>query len=176
MPKPSSQMAASANNREEFISRGRVCVRGERRHGIRRRAQRPQDSQGRPDLQNGALAPKSGRLLSRGEQADGQRNQRHSRTPAFEIARHVGRSGAAPRGREISWPQCVLGRPCRRDWNGPHVSNRSSLVRSELVAEKLIENLSTHLRALAERDSGLRSGNARFRLPPGRRTGPRSAG
>ena len=38
-------------------------------------------------------------------------------------------------------------------------------MRSKLLAEKLIENFSTHLGALAERDSGLRSDDARFRLP-----------
>ena len=95
---------------------------------------------------------------------DGQCNQLHSR-PAFEVPQPVGRPRAAPRGREISWPQCVLRRPCRRDWNGLHGSHGSGLVRSKLLAEKLIENFSTYLRALAERDSGLRSGDARFRLP-----------
>jgi hypothetical protein len=99
------------------------------------------------------------------QRGDGQCNQLHSRTPGFEVPQPVGRPRAAPRGREISWPQCVLRRPCRRDWNGPHGSHRSGLVRSKLLAEKLIENFSTCLRALAERDSGLRSGDARFRLP-----------
>src|SRR6516225_4735591 len=88
-----------------------------------------------------------------------------SRTPAFEVARRGSWLRAAPRGREISWPQCVLRRPCGRDWNGSHGSHGSGLVRSKLLAEKLIENFSTYLRALAERGSGLRSGDARFRLP-----------
>ena len=107
----------------------------------------------------------SGLFAPRRQRGDGQCNQLHSRTPAFEVPQPVGRPRAAPRGREISWPQCVLRRPCRRDWNGPHGSHGSGLVRSKLLAEKLIENFSTYLRALAERDSGLRSGDARFRLP-----------
>jgi hypothetical protein len=76
-----------------------------------------------------------------------------------------GRLRAVPRGREIGWPQCVLRRRSGRNWNRPFGSHGSRLVRSELVAEKLIENLSAHLGALAERDSGLRSDDARFRLP-----------
>src|SRR5262249_1339018 len=72
---------------------------------------------------------------------------------------------AAPRRREIARPQCAL--QCRSGGHRRGCLNlpRPAPCRSELLAEKRVKYLSACLRALAERDDGLRADDACCRLP-----------